>query len=133
MQDGIAKIVDILINNTKARICISTPVHSTLDRGMCDKMNLLENSIYEMALENEKYKPKLSVSNLYSIGLFLSLNRNRTYSLSERGEMRLYLKMKDSLLLSLGYEVSTKHTANTSYKLVSKAAVKNIRKNVSNE
>ena len=96
-------------------------------------MNLLENSIYEMALENEKYKPKLSVSNLYSIGSFLSLNRNRTYSLSERGEMRLYLKMKDSLLLSLGYEVSTKHTANTSYKLVSKAAVKNIKKNVSNE
>ena len=133
VQDGIAKIVDILINNTKARICISTPVHSTLDKGMCDKMNLLENSIYEMALENEKYKPKLSVSNLYSIGSFLSLNRNRTYSLSERGEMRLYLKMKDSLLLSLGYEVSTKHTANTSYKLVSKAAVKNIRKNVSNE
>ena len=96
-------------------------------------MNLLENSIYEMALENEKYKTILSVSNLYSIGSFLSLNRNKTYSLSERREMRLYLKRKDSLLLSLGYEVSTKHAANTSYKLVSKAAVNKIKKNVSNE
>ena len=52
--------------------------------------------------QTDEHEKRLSVSNLYSIGLFVQNER-----LSERGTMRLYLKMKDGLFSSLGYKIKS--------------------------
>ena len=52
--------------------------------------------------QTDEHEKRLSVSNLYSIGSFVQNER-----LSERGTMRLYLKMKDGLFSSLGCKIKS--------------------------
>ena len=116
VRDTVRKIVAILVKNTKARICISTPIRNMINKDTDAKLKKLEDTVYELATCTEEYRSRLYVSNLYSIGTFATQKHNSSLSLSERGKMRLYIKMRDSLLLSLGYKTTSNTSMNKSYR-----------------
>ena len=99
---GVKKMINMLVKNTKAKICLAAPIRSAINNKLEEKLSLLENTLYEEMSQTDEHEKRLSVSNLYSIGSFVQNER-----LSERGTMRLYLKMKDGLFSSLGYKVKS--------------------------
>ena len=109
VRDAVKKIVAILVKNTKARICISTPIRSMANKDTDAKLKKLEDTVYELATCTEEYRSRLYVSNLYSIATFVTQKHNSSLSLTERGKMKLCIKMRDSLLSSLGCKTTNKH------------------------
>ena len=99
---GVKRIINMLVKNTKAKICLATPIRSAINNKLEEKLSLLENTLYEVMSQTNEHEKRLSVSNLHSIGSFVQNER-----LSERGTMRLYLKMKDGLFSSLGYKIKS--------------------------
>ena len=116
VRDTVRKIVAILVKNTKARICISTPIRSMTNKDTDAKLKKLEDTVYDLATCTEEYRSRLYVSNLYSIGTFATQKHSSSLSLSERGKMRLYIKMRDSLLSSLRYKTTSNVSMNKSYR-----------------
>ena len=116
VRDAVKKIVAILVKNTKARICISTPIRSMANKDTDAKLKKLKNTVYELVTCTEEYRSRLYVSNLYSIATFVTQKHNSSLSLSERGKMRLYIKMRDSLLSSLGYKTTNNVSMNKSHR-----------------
>ena len=80
------------------------------------KLKKLEDTVYDLATCTEEYRSRLYVSNLYSIGTFATQKHNSSLSLSERGKMRLYIKMRDSFLSSLRYKTTSNVSKNKSYR-----------------
>ena len=90
---------------TPAKICISTPIRINHDKQLDRKLKALDDGIFYTAYEGQlkKFRNIITISNLYGLRHYTVKvhNESRAYKLNNRGEMKLYLKIKDGMLASI--------------------------------
>ena len=114
---NIGKVLSFLIRNTSAKICLSTPMRNKLNRNIDAKLAEIENEIYGIP---QLYSVKrISIVNIYGIKSFVDETVSKQkLTLTRHGERRLYLKLKDSLTSTLGYQLNATYSVNkSSYRL----------------
>ena len=102
--DAINKLVIYLTGVTPAKICISTPIRINHDKQLDRKLKTLDDGIFHMVYEGQlkKFKYRITISNLYGLKHYTVKvhNESKAYKLNNRGELKLYLKIKDGMLTS---------------------------------
>ena len=103
--DAINKLVIYRKGVTPAKICISTPIRMNHDKKLDRKLKALDDGIFHMVYEGQlkKFKYRITISNLYGLRHYTVKvhNESKAYKLNNRGELKLYLKIKDGMLASL--------------------------------